>query len=128
MLIEKINRELIKAINETGLTPIDDLEYINANTVFINELHMFNNSNTKDINKESYYVVLQLYENDTSKLDMYRNSQAFKSNFKELFPDMIDEYKLNYKIIEEASQKVFSDVGKFYQYTIEMTITAYKVL
>lgn len=128
MLIEKINRELIKAINETGLTPIDDLEYINANTVFINELYMFNNSNTKDTNKEDYYVVLQLYENDTSKLAMYRNSQAFKSNFKELFPEVIDNYRLDCRIIKEASQKVFSDVGKFYQYTIELTISAYKIL
>lgn len=128
MLIEQINRELIKVINLSGLTPIDDLEYINANTMFINELHLFNNSGTKDSNKESYYVVLQIYENDTNKLKMYQHAQAFKDNFKNTFVDSIDNYKIDYKIVEEASQKVFSDVGKFYQYTIEMTITAYKIL
>lgn len=125
MLIEKINRELVRMITLSGLTPIDDLEFINSKTVFINELYKYRDKGTKDYKKENYYAVLQLYETDSKKLEMYNQADLFKTNIEEHFFEEVDEYTIDYEITKETSKKVFSDVGKFYQYTIEMTITAY---
>lgn len=124
-MIEKINRELVRIIKSSGLTPIDDHTNLKTKTMYLSEIYRLRDKGTKTYNKKHYYTTLYLYEQDNHKASLYALADRFLDTLeKEFFKDE-KEYTFNYRIQREGADKILADVGKFYQYSIQLYITVY---
>ena len=110
-MIEKINRELVRITNLSGLTPIDDYNYLQSKTLYTGEIYRLRTKGTKTYPKKNFHTTLYIYEADNlSEEEFFKDEK---------------EYNFSYNIQRESSQKIYSDKGKFYQYSIQLYITVY---
>ena len=124
-MIEKINRELVRITNLSGLTPIDDYNYLQSKTLYTGEIYRLRTKGTKTYPKKNFHTTLYIYEADNQKASLYREADKFLTLLEEEFFKDEKEYNFSYNIQREASQKIYSDKGKFYQYSIQLYITVY---
>lgn len=124
-MIEKINRELARIAHLSGLTPTDDYNYLQSKTLYIDEIYRLRTKGTKTYPKKNFYTTLYIYEADNKKASLYKEADKFLTLLEEEFFKYEREYNFSYNIQKESSQKVFSDKGKFYQYSIQLYITVY---
>lgn len=124
-MIEKINRELVRISNLSGLTTIDDYAYLKSKTLHIGEIYRLRTKGTKTYPKKNYYTTLYIYEADNQKASLYKEADKFLTLLEEEFFKDEEEYKFSYRIQRESSDKIFSDKGKFYQYSIQLYISVY---
>lgn len=124
-MIEKINRELVRISNLSGLTTIDDYIDLKSKTLYVGEIYRLRTKGTKTYPKKNFYTTLYLFEADNKKASLYNEADKFLTLLEEEFFKDEKEYNISYNIQREASQKIYSDKGKFYQYSIQLYITVY---
>ena len=124
-MIEKINRELVRISNLSGLTTIDDYNYLQSKTLYVGEIYRLRTKGTKTYPKKNFYTTLYLFEADNMKTSLYNEADKFLTLLEEEFFKDEKEYNISYNIQREASKKIYSDKGKFYQYSIQLYITVY---
>lgn len=124
-MIEKINRELARIITSSGLIPIDDFSDLKAKTAYISEIYRLRTKGTKTYPKKNYFTTIYINEEENQKLALYNQADKFLTLLEEQFFINEEEYVFDYRIQREGCKKIFSDKGKFYQYSIQLYITVY---
>lgn len=124
-MIEEINRELVRVGDMAGLNIIDDYISLQSKSLYIGEIYRLRTKGSKTHPKKNFYTTLYIYEIDNQKASLYREADNFLDIFEDEFFKGEDRFVVNYKIERESSQKVYSDTGKFYQYSIQLYISIY---
>lgn len=123
-----INREIVKMAEAVGLVVVDDVEFLQANVLWIEQLYKSKNAGNKSNDKHSFYANLNLYELNANKLKLYEKATAFSEK---MLNDFLKDDNFGYQVKvekrKEELRKVYTDVGKLYQYSFTFIITANEI-
>lgn len=124
-MISDINKEIIRVLKMTDLKIIDDLSELSSKSVFLGNIYRLKDRGTKCYKKNSFFTSLFIYTGEGQKGLAYEYSENLLDLLDNNFFKNEEDYTVNYEIRKEEIKKVNSDVGKFYQYEIQIQVKVY---